>query len=138
MDRLVARSNRSRQAVVALGFTLVAFLAACASSGTGSRGSTSPRNVITSEQLADLHSRTALEAVERLKPTWLRTRGPESRRTFPLAVAVDGVIQGDVTVLDSYPCSSLAEIRYLDARRAMLRFGDRASGGAILLITAGR
>ncbi|MEJ2504012.1 MAG: hypothetical protein P8177_12005, partial [Gemmatimonadota bacterium] len=100
--------------------------------------STSSWNVITTDQLQDMPSRTALEAVRRLKPTWLRTRGPDASRTFPMAVAVDGVIQGGISTLSSYRCADLDQIQYLSAREAMLRFGERASGGAILLTTAGR
>ena len=126
-----------RLIVIALTLAAAAPLAACASSSSG-RSSSGSRDVISGEQLDAMSTRNALEAVQRLKPTWLRTRGPDASRTFPLAVAVDGVIQGGVRTLASYRCADLDEIRYLPARQAMLRFGDRAAGGAILLTTTGR
>jgi hypothetical protein len=71
-----------RIAAIALALTVAAQLAACASGG-GTPGETRVRrnpNQLTADELSDpsVNSLTALDAVQRLRPTWLRSRGATS------------------------------------------------------------
>jgi hypothetical protein len=49
-------------------------------------------------------------------------------------VVVDGVIMGDVRDLQTIPARHVREVRFLDARVAMLRLGNGGEGGAILVM----
>lgn len=131
-------TNPFRTLLPLLALGLLAGVGGCAASGsTGS--SSGSRDVISAEQLAELPSMSALDAVRRLRPRWLRVRGQDNVGTDqgPLVI-VDDVPMGSTEMLDAYQIRDLAEIRYLDPNRAMLRYGDRAGAGAVLLVTSGR
>jgi hypothetical protein len=51
---------------------------ALAGCGTTPNVSRSSPNVITREQMAGLESMSAYDAIQRLRPTWLQSRGPTS------------------------------------------------------------
>ena len=64
-----------------LSVTLLALLPlACATSSETSGGPSQNRSLITAEELATLPSVSLYEAVQRLRPAWLRSRGPVSSR----------------------------------------------------------
>lgn len=135
----ISESISGRRARLRLTLALLAgallTLSGCASTG-GEGTPKGSRDVITSEQLAEIPSVTALQAINRLKSNWLRTRGPDSfRGAFPLAVIVDGVRQEGLFVLDSYRCGAIEEIRLVRRSRAIMLYGDYASGGAIVVTT---
>lgn len=114
---------------------LLILAAACASGGAGGdNGAAASRNVITGEQLAEIPDQTAYHAVRKLKPHWLQSRGQVSfgAQTHLLVVVDEGQFQ-ELGYLHSVRAGDVREIRYMAPRRAMLKFGDRASGGAILV-----
>ena len=124
-----------RKAVL-VGF--VAVLAGCASAGSaGGDGETEvSRNTITMEQLDAATQPNAYEVVRSLKPAWLRRRGPDSFRSqTSLLVVVDDGQFHQLGMLQSLRPGDLREIRYVDPRTAMMKYGDRANGGAILVYT---
>ena len=120
---------------------LAAGVGACASSGsgdTGDTGSAGPRTEITTEQLRELPNMSAYDAVRRLKPTWLRKRGPDSLRTGSSLVVIERyVVRGGVRLLSDYQIRDLMAIRYLDPQQATLKYGTEASGGAIVIVPFG-
>lgn len=115
---------------------LVAVAAACASTPEpAEEGETSSsRNVITTAQLDGMATQSAYDVVRKLKPRWLQSRGPVSfrGRTNLLVVVDEGQFEG-VGHLRSIRAGDVREIRYMDARRGMLKFGDQANGGVILV-----
>jgi hypothetical protein len=111
-------------------------LTACA--GTGERGASGSRDVITQEQLqgADFQSYTAFEAIQRLRPTWLRPRGTTMTGVRPYAeVIVDGTPYGGLEILRSIRVGDVGEIRYLSAVDATTLYGTGYVGGAIEVST---
>jgi len=113
---------------------LMLVLSACASGGGGGSDG-SPRrqaNVITAEELSGVAQLDCLQAIQRLRPDWLRTR----TSAFP-AIFVDGRESLSSDVLQSVPVANVQEIRFLAARDATTRFGTGYISGAIL-ITTGR
>ena len=115
-----------------------AVVSACAA-GTQS-DSTRPsgsRNVITREQLDELPpASSAMDAVRRLRSTWLRPRGSGGLgASQAVLVFVDNVHAGGLEFLESRPLDGIMEIRYYDARDATTKWGTGVSGGVIEIIT---
>jgi hypothetical protein len=111
---------------------------ACAT--TGGQGSASGgRDVITAEELSNAAGVTnAFEAVERLRPNFLRSRGPTSIRepsVPPIIVYLDQVRLGQVDSLRGITVESIRLIRHIPARDAQQRFGLDHTGGVIEVIT---
>lgn len=117
---------------------LAALQAGCASAGSTSRSHVSrgftPSTVLTDAEITRGGTRTAYEAIQRLRPWYLsltRARGASGER----AVYVDGIRLGGLETLRGIPASDVREVRSLDAREATLRFGTGHSAGAIVVVT---
>ena len=112
------------------------------------------RNVITADEIADASVNSALDAVERLRPYWLRRdqdRSPmslgagrnlpaeevQTRASEPMPeeppkvkVLVDGT-EGDLQDLKRIPKEQIAELRFLTGSDAQTRYGPRFAAGVI-------
>jgi hypothetical protein len=111
-------------------------IASCASSGQG--GSSRNRDVITMDEMANVQVSNAFELIQRLRPEFLRSRGSQSMRSpqgLTPVVYVDGVRQGDTSMLQRLPKESIQEIRYLNGRDATTQYGTDHGGGALLVRT---
>ena len=100
-----------------------------------SRGS----DVISASELANpsVSSGNALEAVRRLRPRFLATRGSGSIRAADAGsvhVSLDGGPLQTVNFLSRMRPSEIAEIRYLSASQAAQQFGTNAGTGGVMLI----
>jgi hypothetical protein len=96
-------------------------------------------DVITAEELADpsVASGDALEAVRRLRPRFLMTRGGASVKNSTAGsvhVSIDGGPLLTVDNLSRLRPSQIAEIRYLNASDAAQRFGTNAASGSVILV----
>jgi hypothetical protein len=113
-------------------------LSACASSGSRSAGAaSSPRNVITAEQIAAAGRSSAYEVVQQLRPEWLRGRGATSITNTEAGLPVvflNTARQGSIDVLRSMTLPEIREIRYHTGPEATQLFGTGVSGGAIQVI----
>lgn len=115
--------------------TAAMLTAACASSG-GTGRTTGSRDVLTREQLMETSSSNAYEAIQRLRPTWLRTRGTSSSRgPAEIVVFMDGVRAGQIEFLRSQRLDNIIQIRFVNARDATTRWGTGYSSGVIEIIT---
>ena len=116
---------------------ILAVLAGCASAGGADGGEAeTSRNVITTAQLDAATQPNAYEVIRSLNPQWLRRRGPDSfNAQTSLLVIIDDGQHHDVSILNGLRPGDLREIRYVDPRTGMLRYGDRANGGALLVYT---
>ncbi len=107
----------------------------CASATTG--GTPGPRgggNIITEQELAASNVSNAYEAVERLRPNFLRSRGPSSLRTDVTSlptVYVGRQKYGDATALRQIPINTIALIRFYTASEATLTYGMDNPNGVI-------
>ena len=121
-----------------IAFSLVLFLAAC--SGTpGQQAAATPRNpdVISTAELEQYSNAPVRQAIERLHPRFLRTRGTgtiHSRDSDRPVVYLGSTRMGGLEYLDQVATTDLREIRYLSASDASQRFGVGHPGGAIVLI----
>jgi hypothetical protein len=111
-------------------------LPSCATTGGGGSGGST--RVLTAEQIADLPVMTAYEAVQRVRPQWLRTRSSPTMANPRPALAVvylDGVRTGDATELRRIRAREVERMEYLTPSDATNRFGTGHQGGAILVTT---
>jgi hypothetical protein len=119
---------------------------ACASGGASSEateggtatGTARNADVISAAELADPSVATgnALEAVQRLRPRFLMTRGAMSVKNTTAGsthVSIDGGPLLTVDALSRLRPSQLLEIRYLSASDAAQRFGTAAGSGGVIL-----
>ena len=79
----------------------------------------------------------ALEAVRRLRPRFLTSRGSGSVRNAnagSVHLSVDGGPLQTVNFLSRMRPGEIAEIRFLNATDAALRFGTAAGSGSVILV----
>jgi hypothetical protein len=116
---------------------------ACASGGT-SAGDTSPstsRYVISEAELPTSGTETAYDAIQRLRPDFLRARPAQSYNLQPNggasgpapapALIVNGQRAGDISDLRQIAATSLKSVRYYTIEQAKRKFGMQYDGGAI-------
>ncbi len=121
-----------------LGLALV-LVSGCVSGGGGT-GATRPasggRNLILRSELQGANFTNVYDAVRRLRPRWLRSRGTTSTRdTAPvMAVFIDNVRSGGVERLESLPIDRVEQVRYLSPTDATTRWGTNMTLDAIEVI----
>ncbi len=128
--------QRYSHALLVLAFALLS--SSCAGT-TSERVQQTPtnRDIITQEQLHQFTN--AYEAIQALRPTWLRPRGVNSIRS-PSQVWVyrDGTRLGGVETLRGASILDIAEIRFYDAAAANQRWGVGHGAGVISVATRSR
>jgi hypothetical protein len=111
--------------------------AACASSGTRPSRSS---DVITAEEIEAASVSTAYEAIQRLRPAFLRGRGQASLQPsasdLPI-VYVNGLRAGGVDQLHTISAQDIQVIRFISATDATTRYGTGHTGGIIEVTTRG-
>ncbi len=113
-------------------------MVACAPSGSGLEGPRRSSNVITREELAELDVRNAYEAIDRLRPLWLKVRaGARSfQTTTEVAVFQDDMYLGSLDVLERMGTEGIYRMRYVDgptAQATLSGIQDRHIQGAIII-----
>lgn len=113
--------------------TVLVGTGACASGGSGS--SSGSATVITGEQLMATNQNNLFQALQNLRPQWLRSRGSASL-TSPTQVMlfVNEAPYGTVNDLSSIPIDAVQDIRFLNASEAGSRYGTAAGAGGLLLV----
>ncbi len=93
---------------------------------------------VTEEELMATHATTLYDALQQIRPEFLRTRGISSIQN-PKAdiprVFVDNVEMGDVEFLKTLNIADVAEVQHLSAEQATTRWGTGYVGGALLVLT---
>ena len=115
---------------------LVMLLGGCASGRHASEPLGGRRNVLTAEEISRITVGSAYEAIEQLRPEFLRSRGAISFRTESApraAVYLDAVYFGPIASLRNIRATQIMMIEYLNASDATTRFGTNHAGGAIVV-----
>ena len=110
----------------------VATLLGCASAS--SSGARREPNVITEQDIAAIPVTNAYDAIERLRPLFLRSRGKTSINTPGTQYAtvyVDGVRYGDLNSLKNILASHVFDIRHYNGAEAQSKFGLQNTAGVI-------
>ena|SRR5438093_9320439 len=95
------------------------------------------REILTAAEIVASRVTDAYQAVNQLRPEFLRRRG-ESSFIYPSAavqVYVDDLPFGTAEALRLVPLEQVRLIRYISPVEADLRFGGRHASGAILVTT---
>ena len=102
--------------------------------GTERSGANRRSNLITADEIREARVVNALQAVQSLRPQWLRTRGS----TSPGGATVE-VYRNETNVgmaqLRNIAANSIVEIRYYGSVEATQRWGMGHENGAIQVIT---
>jgi hypothetical protein len=112
------------------------FFLACAPSSTARPGQAA--NIITKEELLGTHASNVYDAISRLRPNFLLSRGQTTLRgadTGYPKVYQDRILLGDVNSLRSMSPTGIREIRYYNGPEASGRFGLDNVSGAIEVIS---
>ena len=125
---------RSTRLVVTMFLTVA--LAACASAGGGQGGDeSSPRmdpNRISLEELQRDPARDLYQAIQSLRPRWLRPRG--ASMSGPPSVILDGIVQpGGAGILSNISVLDVQSVTFMSAIDATTRYGLDMIGGAIVV-----
>jgi len=126
---------RPRHGILAL---LLLLASACASGGAGSGAGTRDRNRLPQEELAPLSQLSAWDAVQRLRPMWMRPGGirnsanPAGHYAY---VFVDGSPYGAMDSLRGFRVENVEEMHYVNSTDATIRYGGQYQGGVILITT---
>jgi hypothetical protein len=126
---------------------VVAAAPGCASSSSGagasqqSQPSSSRRGSpdrITQEELATIDVQNALQAVQRLRPSFLQNRGGASSSITQgpqdVVVYVDQTRMGGPNSLAQIPITDVKEIQHLSGTDATQRYGTGHGSGVIIVI----
>jgi len=123
-----------RASLILLFIAIVA--AGCASASSSEDQPRRNRNLITAEEIAALPTFTAFQIIRRLRPGWLRQRGPAGTRSSGYAaVFQDGMEMGGHDALRNITAESIELIRFINATDATTRYGTGYAGGIIEVIT---
>ena len=117
---------------------LVLALAMVGCTSGGHRTGVRDRNLITADEILRVNANTAYEAVERLRPAFLTTRGANSiQDPTPVTpvVYLDGLRYGPAASMSTIPAMGIASIQYLPPIEAGMRYGLGHEGGAILIVS---
>lgn len=121
-------------AIVVLGLVLAW---ACSTAQPQGRP-TRDRNVLTAAELQGVPVETVYDAIQRLRPEFLRSRGQVSLENPSASLPVvylDDIRLGGPDALRTIRVSDVHEIRYLSASDATTRYGTGHAGGVIAVTT---
>lgn len=109
--------------------------ATTASQASATRGPTPvSRYVVTENELESVGDRSAYEALQQLRPTFLRSRDVQTESN-PIPKPVDVYVNGGRTeglgALTSIRASTVKEMRFYEPQDANTKFGSGHNGGVI-------
>jgi hypothetical protein len=112
-------------------------LVGCTACSTTARRSTGSANVITRQQLSSLETMSAYDAIQRLRPTWLQSRGPTSLLSGPTLpqVHINDSRSRTIDELRSLPVIEIETMEYRNAADATTMYGTGYPGGVIEIRT---
>ncbi len=123
--------------VISVVSLVAAVFLACAPPASIERPARNP-NVITKDEILASHVFSAYEAINLLRPNYLRSHGPTTisggDTGYP-KVYLNHILYGNIDSLRAMDVSSIREIRYYNGAEASSKFGMNNVSGAIEVIT---
>lgn len=120
------------------GLLVVLAVSGCSRGSGTAAGARPSSDLLTQREIATVPAANAYEAVQRLRPAFLRARSTATRTTEYAVVVLDGVRRGNPELLKTIPAAQIQEIRYLSARDATTRYGLNVSAGVLEVKLLGR
>ena len=125
--------RQRHRGLAALALVLAVTLSGCASGGA-TRARSGSGTTLTREQLTAANTDNLYDAITKLRPEWLTSRGPTSvtdaTPTSP-DVYMNGSMLGKVDYLRQVRLLDVTEVKYWDAGAASARFGMGHPRGVI-------
>ena len=115
----------------------IVFLAtSCAVASQSGGSNRRSQNRLSHAQLENASELTLFNAIQRLRPLWLQTRGASSARgPAPVMVYMDNVRAGGIEFLYDIAVESVESVSFINASDATTRWGTGVAGGVILVIS---
>lgn len=111
---------------------MMGVLAACGPAGTSTPGRGNSR-LLTAEEIQETPTANLLDAVQRLRPSWLAPKYQGGSRGYP-AVFVGSQRHGEIEYLRAVETANVREVHYFDPVAAFSRFGRNVPFGVIQVI----
>ena len=112
--------------------------ASTAASATATRGTAgASRYLVTEDELVNLGDRSAYEALQQLRPSFLHSRDTQTSRNpipAPVDVFVDGGRTEGLDALKGIRASTVKEMRFYEPQDANTKFGTGHNGGVIAVV----
>lgn len=123
--------------------TVMTVLAACASGGGGASAAKQNPNLISTEEIVASSASNAYEVIQRLRPSFLRTRGAvhgtpgatNAMEMVDLVVYLNENRLGGSDQLRQISTNDIREIRYFNSSEATTKWGTGHSAGAIQVVS---
>ena len=115
-------------------FCAVLLTAGCATSPNATSGGAGSRYIVTEAELANVGDQSVYDALQQLRPTFLRSRDPQTSSNpvpTPVAVFVNGGRTEGLDALRSIRASTVKEMRFYEPQDANTKFGTGHNGGVI-------
>jgi hypothetical protein len=129
--------NASNRFLALAALSVACLGSGCASAATqGASGGRRQLSQLTQSELAATNSDNLYDALVKLRPEWLSTRGPTSATDLALSsvdVYMGGTLLGKADYLREVRLLDVSEVRYWDAGQASARFGMGHPRGVIEL-----
>ena len=112
----------------------IGLTASCATSPNATTGTAASRYVVTEADLANVGDESVYDALQQLRPTFLRSRDPQTSSNpvpTPVAVFVNGGRTEGLDALRSIRASTVKEMRFYEPQDANTKFGTGHNGGVI-------
>lgn len=128
----------NRRGMLVLAWAVAVSAAACGGGATAAGPARNSSLISIDELQSDaMQSLSVHDAVQRLRPNWLRARGATSVNSgvsqFP-SVLMNGSIDHSLDRLRSMRVTDVGEIRYIDSRDATTRYGTGLVNGLIEVV----
>jgi hypothetical protein len=133
------RSNRAANRIPLILAIATMLVSAACMVHRADPGGTADSSVITEDEIDSSHAYTAFEAVYRLRPRFLASRGkisldPSQPNALP-NVYVDNQFYGDITTLRGIAAGSIESIKFYTPGEAQYKFGHGNMAGVIGIFT---
>lgn len=127
----------SKRSLVLAAILCTCMLAGCAGATTQSGSGAARSTMLTHDELAKTNSNNLYDAIKKLRPEWLTSRGPTSvtdATPSTVDVYMNGSELGGIDYLREVSTLDVSAVRYWDPGQASARFGMGHPSGVIELI----
>jgi len=116
--------------------SVVLLATSCAVASQSGDGNSRSQTRLSHADLENTSELTLYDAIQRLRPRWLRPRGTNSARgPARIVVYLNNVRVGGVSYLHDLAVESVQEVSFINASDATTRWGIGVAGGVILVIS---